>query len=350
MRSPRGLVKVNGIVAAAVRSWEVESNSLYHADTFRVELSLWGQPPQTNWSWWAQQQTLQVQIFLGFPLNPAQFDASQLTSLVLGNVDLIETDPIEGVIVLQGRDLTSLLIDLKTDQKWQNLTSSQIATKLAANAGLTPQVTSTTTRAGNYYDIDHVLPQTERSAWDILTYLAEKESFQVYVSGQVLYFGPPPPATTPYEITWQNPNPLPASNATRLRFSHNLTLASDVIVKVRSWNMRQKQAYTKTATSHHKRGAGTPQIYTYTIPGLTPAQCAQRAQQLANSISAHEIRMHADQPGDVVPTIKSQIQVRGTPYDQLFYPETIRRTYDFEEGIRMIVEAKNSSPESTVII
>lgn len=361
MRQPRGLVKVNGQIAQGWVEWEVTNNTLYHADKFSVALSLRKQSQDMGWSWWAAQTQLTFEIFAGFPADVTNYDSNDLTSLILGNADSIEIDPLFGIIRVEGRDKTALLIDTKTAQKWINQTSSQIATQLAQAQGLTPKVTATKTKAGNYYAQDHVLPTHERSQWDLLTYLAQKEGFQVYVTGNTLVFGPAPPDAAPYIIQWQEPNPvLPASNAVRLNFSHNLTLSRDIVVRVRSWNMWQKASYTKTATVKHKsRNSGdTPQVYSFIKPGLTPEQAQQLANQTALSLAQHELHMHVELPGDITPTMQSVLQLRGTPYDQTFYPETIVRSMrlggegedDDTGGFRMSIESKNVRPMTEVLV
>lgn len=359
MRQPRALIKVNGEILQAWKCWDVHSTGLYTADTFRLELALSGQPADRGWLWWANQQVLQVEILAGFPADPTNYDSTNLTSMVLGNTDLIETDPVTGIITLSGRDLTAPMIDTKTDNKYQNQTSSQIVTQIAEAQGLTPNVTATTTKVGVYYNIDHVVPTTERSIWDLLTYLAQREGFQIGVRGKTLNFGPRSPDTSPFLITWDDSAPIATAEAKTLRFSHNLTLARDVVVKVRSWNMWYGQAYTKTATLKHTRGsAGEPQVYSYVIPGLSPDQAQQKAQNLAASISQHELRMAMDLPGDVTPTTADSIQLRGTPYDQIFYPDSIARSMEMPEeggetessGFRMTIEAKNTLPASMVLL
>lgn len=352
MRQPRALIRVNGNIVSGWTGFEVTNNSLYKADEFEATLSLRNSAPGLDWAWWASQQVLTVEIFAGVPQDPARYDSNDLTQLIVGNADQVDTDPVEGTIHLTGRDHTALLIDTKSDQKYQNLTSSQIATQLAEAAGLTPNVTPTTTKAGVYYNIDHVVSSTERSQWDLLTYLAQREGFTVGVSGNTLTFGPLAPDATLFPINWIEPNPtLPQANVPLLSFSHNLTLARDVVVKVRSWNAAQKQAFTKTATIKHKAGSpGTPQIYSIVKPGLTPYQAEQLAQTTAHNISLHEIRMRLDNmPGDSLPTTSQALQLTGTPYDQTYYPEKIGRRFN-SRGYFMDIEAKNVRPESEVLI
>jgi len=119
-RQPRGMVKIMGSdggqptpIVGWVR-WEVEANGHYSADTFRVTFAAQLLPKDRNLAWMLSQSYLNVEILAGFPSDPAVFDASQLTSLIIGRCDSAEFDPVHNSIELHGRDYTAALIDSKT--------------------------------------------------------------------------------------------------------------------------------------------------------------------------------------------------------------------------------------------
>jgi hypothetical protein len=87
VRQPRGLIRVNGNLMKGWTDFEVVSNSLYKADTFECGLSLRSAAPGLDWAWWASQQVLTCEIYAGVPTDPARYDASDLTQLVVGNAD-----------------------------------------------------------------------------------------------------------------------------------------------------------------------------------------------------------------------------------------------------------------------
>lgn len=364
-RRPRGLVLINGVRASALIDFAVDNNNFYSADTFRVRLCLSQQPNDTNWAWWAGQTDLGVEIFAGFPANPESYTQADLTSLIYGNVDDIEIDPVRDEIMLIGRDLTSLLIETKTSEKFPEHTSSDIAVKLAERHGLTAQVTKTSIKAGTYYQIEHVRLTDERSEWDLLTYLAHEEGYQVFVRGQSLHFEPKASASgSKYVLRWQQPTGdvySPQGNFMSMNFARSMLLTKDVIVHVHSWNTKHKKGFTKTARATHKRNSLTrrasklpypPQEYSRTIPNLTPEQAQQKAQAILSEITAHEVRLHADMPADVTLTPQQIIQVDGTGtlFDQDYYPISITRKFSWSDGFTMSIEAKNQSPETTVTI
>ena len=361
-RQPRGMVKLNGIAVTGWVDWEVENNTFYQADTFRVSFAASGTPAGYGVDWFASQTTITVEIFAGFPDDANKFGDTDLTSLIFGNVDSINYDPVSGSIELTGRDLTSVLIDEKTTQKWPNLTASQIATQIAIAHGLTPVVTATKTKSGAFYQIDHARLTDQRSEWDLLTWLAHEESFSVYVKGHSLYFVPKvDPSAEPYVLQWLPPvvsRGYSVFNGTQLSFSRDLTVAKGIVVVVRSWNAKNKKAFTVTYPTNKAKGIAVggsspvAQIYSYTIAGLTPEKALQRAQAIHKERTAHEVNLTASLPADNILQTNNLILVSGTntAFDQVYYPDSIRRTMSMSEGYMMSISAKNHSPANEVTI
>ena len=371
-RQPRGLIQINGTTVPGWVEWEVDNNTFYQADTFRVTFAASYLPAAFGLPFWAGTVESYVEIFAGFPADPDNFSTTDLESLIYGRIDDVTYNPSAGVIVVSGRDLTAAFIEAQTMEKWPNKTASDIATTLAQRHGLTPIVTPTKVKAGRYYDIDHVRLTDQRSEWDMLTWLAHEEQFSVYVKGRELHFEPKPsPASNAYVIQWQGPAPgddfaSPSSNATRLLFSRNLTLARDITVKVRSWNDKQQAGFTvqakatkaknKTINAANFASAispfGSAQVFSYTIPNLSKDEALKRAYAILADLSRHEVTLEADMPADNILQTTSLIQVQGTGaaftqgFDMDFYPASIRRSMSMSAGYRMDIHAKNHSPET----
>lgn len=298
-RQPRGLVMLNDTPAYGWVSWQVDNNTFYQADTFSVVFAVSALPADRNVDWFAAQPAILVEILAGFPADPERYGRADLQSLIYGLVDDVSFDPVARTLTVSGRDLTAKLIDTRTAEKWPNLTASQIAAKIATDNGLTPVVTETSIKAGTYYQIDNVLVQSQQSVWDVLTWLAHVENMQVYVQGRELHFEPFAQQTDdPYLLQWQEPDEtsgFPVFNGTGVSFSRNLTLAKDVIVEVRSWNARNKKAFTQRAQATHSKNTalaaaaqpyGDAQVYTYTFPGLTPEAATKKAYSLLAEITS----------------------------------------------------------------
>lgn len=362
LRQPRGIVKVNDVVVNGFIEAENESNGYYEADTFRVKI------PAANVDMTAlvALDEVKVEILAGFPANPQSFDASELTSLIIGLVDEMQYDPHARIVTLSGRDLTSRLIDAKTTEKFANKTAGEIANILAARHGLNPVVTATTTKVGQYYQIDQVRLTDTRSEWDLLTWLANEEvtadgrKFVAYVNGNDLHFEPEtPPDSDPYVIRWQEPDndaPYRRAQATNLSFERNLTVLKNIVVTVRSWGQKQKKPFAVSYPSSGSTiapGASTSkkQLYEYRFPNLTQEQALRKAQAIQHDLTLQEVRMHASMPCDPALTPRRLVQVvgTGTVFDQNYYPRSIHRQIG-ADGFQMRFEAKNHSPESQVAL
>lgn len=360
-RQPRALVKINGDIIPGAVSFEVENNTFYAADTFHIVFALSLLPNDKNSAWWAIQQEITVEILAGFPADPDHYTSAELHSLIYGRVDDVRFDPVGRRIEISGRDMTAAFIDAKTTEKWVNQTSSSIATALAFRHELSVQyITQTQRKVGEYYKYDHARMTNQQTEWDLLTYLAHEEQFDVYVKGNELHFEPQTNAATEaYMLQWEEPTDdrgSPSFNGKSIEFSRNLTLAKGVVVTVRSWNSANGKAFTVSYPTNKAKGTApgkaspVAQVFPYTIPGLTPEQALQKAQALHQEITMHEVKLTATMPADNLLDVKTLIQVNGTgtAFDQLYYPDSVTRSMSIQEGYVMRISAKNHSPESVV--
>jgi hypothetical protein len=98
---------------------------------------------------------------------------------------------------------------------------------------------------------------------------------------------------------------------------------------------------------------GDAQTYSYVIPGLTPQQANQRAQQILRKISSQEVNFSCSAPADDRLKKDSIIKTTGfaSGYNQIYYPDSIRKSMVFEQdgGYTMDIHAKNHSPISIVL-
>jgi phage protein D len=370
-RAPRAIVRVTsgtGNNASAVTnasvdgwiSWEVTSNTYYEADTFRVSFAMSQLPAAMDANWFSTQTQLFVEIMAGFPADPAHPTPSELVSLIYGRVDDVEINPVAAMLTLTGRDLTAVFIDAKITSLYENQRSSDIATLLAQSHGLTPVVTATAQTAGTLYKHSQVRMQADRSEWDLLTWLAREEGMVCYVTGEELHFEPDTrESSEPYLLYWQAPDSTigsPQSNAIALSFSRSLTIAKGISVTVRSPSITKKVPVIESYPTKAKAiqaGKASPfggvQSYSYTVaPGKTAVQCQQLAEQKYRLLVAHEMKVHADMPGDGLLTTKQILRVQGTgtAFDQNYFPTEIVRSMSLDDGYRMTVSAKNSSPDN----
>lgn len=360
-RRPRGVVKINGVPVQFLRA-NVENKSHFSADTWRVTLEAWGQPEGYGMEYWADATDVQVEILFGDLAVGADVGApaQNVTSLMLGQVDDVEIDPLDSdSLVISGRDLSAQMIDTKTTNKYPDHVASWIATTIARQFSLTPQVTATSTPVGQYYNGAYASLSRDIPTWDLLVFLAQQEGFDCYVRGNTLYFGPPQADadTNPTIITVAGgKGAVVASNVERLRLHRSLTIAQDVAVTVLSHSVATGKSVKAVATRAGKKSANSSaskaaekvQSYIVRRPGLSQEQAQQLANKILIDITKFERTFDASMEGDPTLTVQHRAVIQGTntSFDQAYYIQQISRTLDFDGGFVMSFSGKNHSTES----
>ena len=313
-RSPRLQVLADGAVLPGVIEAEVFSNNHLAGDRFRVRLAgqLGGLAIVDN-------PGVRIDVQVGLD--------GGWTSLVLGEADSVSVDPLQGVVDLEGRDLSALLVDTRVDETFANRTSSEIVETLAGRHGLGAAATATRTLAGRYYQSEHdrlTMGQFARamSEWDLLSYLAVQEGFDLFVDGGVLTFGPPA-QTAPLTVT--------PADCERLHLEHSLGMARSIEVAVRSWDQRGAQAVLRTA-----RGGGSGRAWKHSVvrPNL-PADEAQRlAERVLADLVRHERTASLTMPGNLSlsPRQVVALQGTGTRWDGVYAVSEVNRHLDVRRG------------------
>ena len=363
LRQPRALVFANGKPVSGLVDFEVENNTFYQADTFRVQLALSNQPKETDFAFWAGQKKITLEVYAGFPRDAENYTKAELELLITGECDDIEINPVRDEIVLSGRDFTNRLIDSQTSEKFQNETSSQIVEKIAKRHGLDAKVKATKAKVGTYYANEKASLTKRQSEWDLITWLAEREGYSVYIKGNTLYFQPKiADSEKPFVIKWTAPDKETASwqiDTVDISFSRTLTLAKDIIVIVNSYDPKTKKKIsvkrTATQTKNTKNAGeaqpvGDAQQYVFYKPNLTVQDAEKLAESRLREISSHQVKMSCEMPADNALQTENLIQVTGTgtAFDQTYYPDKITRTFSVDRGYVMHIEAKNHEPESQV--
>jgi phage protein D len=349
---PRLRIVVANAPMPGCKSVSVTSNNNYSGDTFHADLA----PPvgsagTGSVTWWAAQDAIQVDVQMG-QVPPGGSEAQTAwTSVLTGIVDQVATDPIQGTVSIDGRDLTALLRDSGPGGFDPNQTSSAIVTALATMNGLTPVVTATTGIVGRYYESDHKLTNLASAhhvanQWDAVVELARLEGFDAFVSGTELHFQPPVADTTDPWLVVAIPATAttPAkANVTGLKTTRALHIAKGIKVRVLSWHSLTAKAVNVTVGS----GGNNAQQYDIVRPGLTEDQARNLANRYLLELSRHERTISGSAPGDflLTPRVMMALEGTGTSFDQSYYPTTITRHID-EGGFVMEFTAKNQSPQA----
>lgn len=364
-RQISGRCLLNGIEVPFI-SFDVDNNAMNAADTFSLTLASSALPKEMSLAkWWAEQTKITVTLFVSITTAKGK-DEKQL---IVGHADKMRLNLARGQITLEGRDFTGLMIDYKSvGESYKNYTASQIATMIAKSHGLNPVVTPFNKwRFGEFMNSDVAHLTGEQTDWDLLCNIAGFINYRVYVDGYDLHFEPMPPDPTEktadqYVIRYVPKGTLayPQANVSDdLEFERNLSITKGLVVEVMSWQVRKKSQKQFTASFPTKGSTSTKpgtaraksQVYRIIRQGLTPQAAASLAQSMYQQISKHEMKMSCSTGGDNILNSKMMILVEGTnsPFDQLYYCDSIRRSLSWSSGYTMTIHAKNRSPLLEVV-
>ncbi len=340
-------IEVNGTRLRGPLDLTVTSSNDLTADTWSCRLVLADLPAGFGWGFWGRTASVEVNILVSAV--PATTTAPSFQSLVIGCVDDVDVDAVHGVLHLNGRDRTARLLESRTAETFQNQTSSAVVTMLAQRHGLIAQVTPTSARIGQYYDQDHVGLNEHATEWDLLSFLARQEGFDLFIEGGTLYFQPATANTVQPHVLQYVPDGqggIKSATVFDLKCQRSLLLSVGVSVQVVSWNNKQKREFTAQANSPATGSGGEPQVYTYRVPGLTYPQALQLAQQKLDDLSRHERSISWTEPGSLTLTPRTPVRLTGTgtEWDQGYAIDRIRRRISVKKGFTMDVSAKGASP------
>ncbi len=316
---PQVLAQIAGATVPGVTFMEVENVGYFAADRFRIGFAI-GATDFTTAQYFS---SLGMQVIT----ISAAIAGSGFLSLITGQIDNIEIDFGANNVVLAGRDLAARLIDTELSETYVNQTASQVAIQIAEQFNLTPDVTSTSTMIGQYYEIDHArtimnLHSRNMTAWDLLTGLAYIEGFSLSVSGTVLYFGP---------VQAGPVLALTVNNFSHLMVDMAATVPTGTMVK--SWNIRNKKTIMQSS------GHGfSPTIIK---PNLTSSQAGDLAACHLALLNRHKTMLMGTMPADLTTMPGQQFVLSGTGsvFDQTYTVEVIRRSVRAKRSFSQTVRA-----------
>jgi phage protein D len=283
---------------------------------------------------------------------------TNFTSLLQGLVDIVSIDLERNLARVSGRDFTASLIEARTKEAFSNRTSSEIASVIATRHGLVPAVVPTSTFVGRYYGNQRESLTLDRfstttTEWDLLVSLAREDGYDVFVAGNTLFFQP---------TGWNAAIDLiiRPTDVMHLRLERTLTLARDIEVTVTSWNSLQMMAFKQSVLSTIENSnaategsaAGGTQTFCLVKPNLTPDAALKLAQQHLAEQSQHERVVEFSMPGELSLTPRSRILLEGTytDFDQVYFVESISRSFRPKTGFLQRVRMRNASPRTEQVL
>ena len=315
-RRPRCRLVVSGSVINGCHSLEVSTSNFAQAGSFFVQVAE-DTRTRSAGAQWSDGDVIDVSIQVGFIPPGLPEGAADWQELICGRVDRLRLDPVTGTTTLEGRDYAARLLDLPVSENFLNCTSSEVATQLAQRSGLSASVDQTSSIIGQYYQIEHARVALSRfskfsTGWDLLSYLAQIEGFDLWVKGSELFFQSASSGGNEVRtIDFQSPGRYSASpslNLSNLTLERSLALAGGAPISVMSWNSRQR----KRVSAQSGGGSSSP---SNSIKVVRPNLLQDTAQNLADGIYGqtlgHERRLIATMPGDVTLSPRDKIRLVG---------------------------------------
>lgn len=335
---PHSIVRLDGH-EIIFNSWRVNLNSTHVADDFTVEMPFriaqdMGRQTYLNntpnyASYLMTNPDVLVEIFVGYSGSAAMPSVGNLTRIMYGYMDDVKIDLSEAgeKVTITGRNMVAPFLDNKTTQKYQNMVSSAIADMLAKSHNLKTVITPTYTMAGVYYNGDSAQLSSDITEWDLLTYLAEQEGFELRVKDDTFYFGPFDQivgnvTNDALAYTW-------GQNVMSLEIERQPHAAKNINVEVHSYDHAHNHHIKAKAVKVYSKATNT---YTerYDYAGLTQDQAQKKAQSILDQLSRLEIMGTLDVTGNEKLTVDRKILLYGvgSGISDAYYVRKATHQYD----------------------
>lgn len=329
MRSLQLGCTINGLSITGGYFAEIYQSSYLTADRFSIGLVV-GADPLLTTDYIANLGSEHIAI--GLSIGTENTLTAPPMPLLSGLIDNIDIDFRNNIVVISGRDLSARLIDLEVQENFSNQTSSQIANLFATRCSLQSNITPTTTPVGQYYELTHSstslgLHSRAGTAWSLLAWLADRENFQLSVSGNILNFGPAVSPPTSLELNW-------GTDLISLTIDRATGLNAPVVT-VHSWNTRSKSAVSASV--------GSGALKTVLVrPNLSADLVGKIARQAQAAQAAHEILISAEMPGETILAPGMTINLSGTSssYDRAYNIVELIRRIDLRSGFSQNFKAQ----------
>ncbi len=269
-------------------------------------------------------------------------DGSDLRAMVTGEIDKPEIRWLDGIISVSSRDKSAALTKTKRSQNFTNQKSSDVVNTVAQDNGLTAQTSDTGDFSGQTYSNDTNLLSLNRSDWELMDRVADREGFRWYVDGTTLYFEPEDTPGDTFSVFYQPPTPemIASGNVITLTTSRNMDAAKPHQVTVKSHHHQDKKVYEHTESLS---GAGSETItHEHHHNGHNQAQVEKLAKSKLKNATRHDMSVSVSMPLDLTCDVRMQLALSGTGtiYDQSYDIDSVEFEIDWGSGGKMDIAAK----------
>jgi hypothetical protein len=328
---------VNGSPVQGLLQASIVTSNCFSSDSYALTFAT-GPLPLGDIGFWSSLSSAYVEISV--------IAASQPTSpnLISGMIDSIHFDPIAGIVAIEGRDLSSSLIDSYRQQDFVNQTASEVTSTIASYHSLTPIVTATSSNVGRYYGDGYTrlsLGQFSRlrSDWDLVVQLARENGFDVFVQDRALYFQPSTDSgSIPFHIALRD--------VKTIRFEQTLTIGSNATARVQSWNSQNMTSYASNAASDDSDAAqagdiANKQPFLFSASNFTSQQVTDSAGRYAAEIGRLGTMLRIEMPWNLLLSPRTTILIDETDsiFDTIYKIDHIERHYSTTSGSSQIIRA-----------
>ena len=258
-------------------------------------------------------------------------------------VDAIHIDPVRRTIGIEGRDLSSSMVDSYRQQDFVNQTASEIVSTIAQYHGLQPIIVPTFGSIGRYYSDGYTklaLGQFSRlqSDWDLVVQLARQNDFDVFVDGHSLYFQPSDSLTF-------DPIPVQLRDVRGARIEKNLNIPRDTAAYVQSWNSQNMVAHNSDnrgdTTTGDQSSAVTNLPFLFSGSNYSSQQVTDAAERYTAELNRLNTVLKLEMPWDLSFSPRGTCLLQGTSsaFDTIYRIDSIERHYSSTAGSRQQVRA-----------
>lgn len=264
--------------------------------------------------------------------------------MMTGQVDEPQVRLINMTVDISGRDKSASLTEKRRREKFANQKTKDIVEKVAKAHKLKAEVNvpdEGSDFAGKTYDQDAAHLILNRTDWEVLDDLAEREGCRWYVDGDTLRFEPDDQTNGTYAVHWYPPNTQAAyadANVLDIALKRNMSAARKHKVTVKSWHHRSRKLFRAEA---EMPGVGEALEYEDHHSGRTQTQVEKLAKSRLKSATRHELGVVIHAPGDLTVDVRQKLTLTGTGtiYDQDYDIDGVDFDISWGSGFEMNIQA-----------